>query len=137
MPCQTFREAISARLDGEPLGMPVQELDGHLDGCAACGRWADDAARVTRRARLAPAPPVPDLTATVLAALPRELPGAAVAARARLIGTALRLALLAVAIGQAGLAGAPPMSGTPAVSGTLHMAHEAGAWDPAAAAAVL
>jgi predicted anti-sigma-YlaC factor YlaD len=137
MPCQTFREAISARLDGEPLGMPVQELDGHLDGCSACTRWADDAARVTRRARLAPAPPVPDLTATVLAALPRELPGAAVAARARLVGTALRLALLALAVGQAGLAWPALMSGTAAMSAPVHMAHESGAWNLAVAAAFL
>jgi predicted anti-sigma-YlaC factor YlaD len=137
MPCQTFREAISARLDGEPLGMPVEELDGHLDGCPACSRWADDAAGVTRRARLAPAPPVPDLTATVLAALPRELPGAAVAARARLIGTGLRLALLALAVGQAGLAVPALMSGTAAMSAPVHMAHESGAWNLAVAAAFL
>jgi predicted anti-sigma-YlaC factor YlaD len=137
MPCQTFREAISARLDGEPLGMPVEELDGHLDRCPACTRWADDAARVTRRARVAPAPPVPDLTATVLAALPRELPGAGIAARARLIGTALRLALLAVAVGQAGLAWPALMSGTAAMSAPVHMAHESGAWNLAVAAAFL
>src|SRR3954447_2506420 len=103
MQCQIFREAISARLDGEPLGMPVHSLDEHLADCSACLAWADDAALVTRRARLAPAPPVPDLTATVLAALPGELPGVGAAARARLVGTALRLALLAVGVGQAGL----------------------------------
>lgn len=138
MPCQTFREAISARLDGEPLGMPVRELDGHLDGCPACTRWADDAARVTRRARLAPAPPMPDdLTATVLAALPRELPGVGVAARARLVGSALRLALLAVAVGQTGLAWPALMSGTAAMSAPVHMAHESGAWNLAVAAAFL
>src|SRR4051794_11813321 len=100
MQCQNFREAISARLDGEPLGMPVRALDEHLDGCVDCVTWADEAALVTRRARLAPAPPVPDLTATVLAALPKELPGVAAAARSRLVGTALRLALVAVAVGQ-------------------------------------
>ena len=95
MSCASFREAISARLDGEALGMPAADLDGHLDACAACTEWAARAGLVTRRARLAAAPAVPDLTATVLAALPRELPGVAAAARSRLVDTGLRLALVA------------------------------------------
>src|SRR3954470_12709382 len=137
MQCQKFREAISARLDGEPLGMPVHSLDEHLLDCGDCASWADDAALVTRRARLAPAPPVPDLTATVLAALPRELPGAAAAARSRVIGTALRLALVAVGVGQAGLAWPALMSGAASMSAPVHMAHETGAWNLAVAAAFL
>jgi len=137
MPCPEFREAASARLDGEPLGMPARALDQHLATCAACSAWSEDAARVTRRARLAPAPPVPDLTAAVLAALPRELPGAAVAARSRLAGTALRLALVAVAVAQAGLAWPALASGTAAMSAPVHMAHETGAWNLAVAAAFL
>src|SRR3954469_8018401 len=95
MSSSPFREAISARLDGEPLGLPAAELDGHLEGCPECRTWSADASRVTRRARLAPAPAVPDLTATVLAALPRELPGVAAAARSRVVDTALRLPPLA------------------------------------------
>jgi predicted anti-sigma-YlaC factor YlaD len=137
MPCLTFREAISARLDGEPLGMSSRELDDHLGACAACAAWAQDAARVTRRARVAPAPPVPDLTAAVLAALPRELPGAAAAARARLADTALRLALMAVGVAQAGLAWPVLASGAGAMSAPVHMAHETGAWNLAVAAAFL
>jgi predicted anti-sigma-YlaC factor YlaD len=137
MPCLSFREAISARLDGEPLGMSSRELDDHLGACAACGAWAQDAARVTRRARVAPAPPVPDLTAAVLAALPRELPGAAAAARARLADTALRLALMAVGVAQAGLAWPVLASGAGAMSAPVHMAHETGAWNLAVAAAFL
>ena len=74
--------------------------------------WADAAPLVTRRARLAPAPAVPDLTIAVLEALPRELPGAAAAARARVVTTALRLALLAVGVAQAGLAWPALASGT-------------------------
>jgi predicted anti-sigma-YlaC factor YlaD len=135
MSCASFTEAISARLDGEPLGMPARELDDHLAGCPSCAAWADDAALVTRRARLAPAPPVPDLTATVLSALPRELPGAAAAARARLIGTGLRLALLAVGVAQAGLAWPALAFGTGSMSAPVHMAHETGAWNLAVAAA--
>ncbi|SOC46628.1 Predicted anti-sigma-YlaC factor YlaD, contains Zn-finger domain [Blastococcus aggregatus] len=137
MPCHTFREAISARLDGEPLGMPARALDDHLGSCAACATWSDRAERATRRARLAPAPPVPDLTGAVLAALPRELPGAAAAARARLVDTALRFALLAVGVAQAGIAWPVLVTGAGAMSAPAHMAHETGAWNLAVAAALL
>jgi predicted anti-sigma-YlaC factor YlaD len=137
MSCPTFREAISARLDGEPLGMSTRALEEHLAGCPDCAGWAADAAQVTRRARLAAAPRVPDLTATVLAALPRELPGAAAAARARLVGTALRLALLAIGVAQAGLAWPALTSGIAAMSAPVHMAHETGAWNLGVAAAFL
>ncbi|MDK3258159.1 zf-HC2 domain-containing protein [Blastococcus capsensis] len=137
MSCLTFREALSARLDGEPLGMPACELDEHLAACPGCAAWAGAAERVTRRARLAPAPPVPDLTATVLAALPRELPGAHAAARARLVDTALRLVLLAVGVAQAALAWPVLVSGAGAMSAPVHMARESGAWNLAVAAAFL
>jgi predicted anti-sigma-YlaC factor YlaD len=80
---------------------------------------------------------VPDLTAAVLAALPRELPGAGAAARARLVGTALRLALLAIAVAQAGLAWPALTSGAAAMSAPIHMAHETGAWNLGVAAAFL
>jgi predicted anti-sigma-YlaC factor YlaD len=92
---------------------------------------------VTRRARLAPAPDVPDLTATVLGALPRELPGAAAAARSRLTDSALRLALLAVGIAQATMAWPVLTSGAGAMSAPVHMAHETGAWNLAVGAAFL
>lgn len=137
MPCHTFREAVSARLDGEPLGMPDRALDEHLAGCPACAGWAERAAVVTRRVRLAPAAPVPDLTGAVLSALPRELPGAAAAARARLVTTALRLALLAVGVAQAGLAWPVLVTGPGSMSAPVHVAHETGAWNLGIAAAFL
>ncbi|MDP9795918.1 putative anti-sigma-YlaC factor YlaD [Catenuloplanes nepalensis] len=49
--CETFRDAISARLDGEETG-PDGALDRHLDGCAECRAYAEDAALVTRMAGL-------------------------------------------------------------------------------------
>src|SRR3954469_10700769 len=97
--------------------MSATDLDGHLDGCAECAGWAAQAGRVTRRARLGAAPDVPDLTATVLAAPPRGLPGVAAAARSRLVGTGLRLALLVVGAAQAGLAWPALASGDPPVGG--------------------
>jgi predicted anti-sigma-YlaC factor YlaD len=135
--CSSVREAVSARLDGEPLGMAEDALDQHLAGCAACAGWADAAAAVTRRARLAAAPEVPDLTAAVLTALPRELPGVGAAARSRLADAAVRLALLAVAVAQAGLAWPALASGAAAMSAPVHVAHETGAWNLAVAAAFL
>jgi predicted anti-sigma-YlaC factor YlaD len=137
MQCPRFREAISARLDGEPLGMPARELDEHLAGCPGCAAWADDAARLTRRARLAPSPAIPDLTAAVLAALPRELPGTAAAARGRLADTTLRVALVVVAVAQAALSWPALLSGAGAMSAPVHMAHESGAWNLAVAAGLV
>jgi predicted anti-sigma-YlaC factor YlaD len=137
MQCTPYREALSARLDGEPADLRPGELDDHLAGCATCASWARQAESVTRRARLAAAPDVPDLTATVLAALPRELPGTAAAARARLTASALRLALLAVGVAQAGSAWPALSSGVAAMSAPVHMAHESGAWNLAVAAALV
>jgi predicted anti-sigma-YlaC factor YlaD len=137
MSCAPFREAISARLDGEPLGLLPAELDRHLEDCSDCRTWSAEASRVTRRARLAAAPAVPDLTATVLAALPRELPGVAAAARSRVVDTALRLGLLAVGVAQAGLAWPELAFGQAAMSAPVHMAHETGAWSLGVAAAFL
>ncbi|SFD72067.1 Predicted anti-sigma-YlaC factor YlaD, contains Zn-finger domain [Klenkia taihuensis] len=137
MHCERFREAASARMDGEGSPVPEAALDAHLDGCAACAAWAATAAAVTRRARLAPAPAVPDLTATVLAALPDRLPGAAAAARSRLVTTALRLALLAVGVAQIGLATPSLLDGAGAMSAPVHMAHETGAWNLGLAVAFL
>jgi predicted anti-sigma-YlaC factor YlaD len=135
MQCTPYREALSARLDGESPGLPAAELDAHLDACPGCASWVRQAELVTRRARLAAAPAVPDLTATVLAALPRELPGAAAAARARLATAALRLALLAVGVAQAAYAWPSLVGGTGAMSAPAHMAHETGAWNLGIAAA--
>jgi predicted anti-sigma-YlaC factor YlaD len=137
MQCTPYREAVSARLDGESPGLPAGELDAHLDACPACAAWAHRAELVTRRARLASAPAVPDLTARVLAALPRELPGTAAAARARLATAALRLALLAAGVAQAALAWPSLVAGTGAMSAPVHMAHESGVWNLGIAAAFL
>jgi predicted anti-sigma-YlaC factor YlaD len=137
MQCTPYREALSARLDGEPAGLPPGELDDHLAGCPTCTTWVRQAELVTRRARLGAAPAVPDLTATVLAALPRELPGTAAAARARVTAAALRLALLALGVAQAGFAWPALASGVAAMSAPVHMAHETGAWSLGLAAAFL
>jgi predicted anti-sigma-YlaC factor YlaD len=124
--CASFREAVSAGLDGEPLGMPQERLDAHLAGCPACRSWADAAAEVTRRARLAPATAVPDVTAAVLARLPEG--GRAVGRRGRVTGMALRAALLLVGVGQLAV-GWPALTGAMDMSGSVHVSHETGAWN--------
>lgn len=74
MMCDVVREALSARLDGEPTELTTRAVDGHLRGCADCREWADQAEALHRRLRLAPAPTVPDLTEGVLAAVAAEGP---------------------------------------------------------------
>ena len=69
MDCTLYREAVSARLDGETTGLASAALDEHLAICPACRVWADAAQRVTRRARVGLADPVPDLTDTIMASL--------------------------------------------------------------------
>jgi predicted anti-sigma-YlaC factor YlaD len=152
MQCQSFREAVSARLDGEPLGLDADALDRHLDSCAACAAWEERAADVTRRVRVTPAPEVPDLTAAVLAALPAQRRPAATGDRAAgtaglVAGWGLRALLGLVGFLQALLAWPVVADGTMAMTGMqstgmqsigmVHIEHETGAWNIAVAVAFL
>lgn len=135
MSCEPFRAALSARLDGEPPGLDPALLDRHLAGCAPCRRWQEAAAEVTRRARLAPAPQVPDVTAAVLAALP----GRDRSARRGWLDAGLRLALLAVGAGQLAVA-LPALAGGTAMAAMAapqHLTHETAAWNLGLAACFL
>ncbi|SOJ56240.1 hypothetical protein MSIMFB_03713 [Mycobacterium simulans] len=44
MHCEVAREALSARLDGEREPVPAARVDEHLNECAACRNWFDQAA---------------------------------------------------------------------------------------------
>ncbi len=120
---------MSATLDGESPGVPQRWVDEHLDGCAACRGWAEAAAEVTRRARLVPAPPVPDVTAAVLSRLPAPTP---VRGRRHWVDAVLRTALLAVGAGQLAVSLPAFSSAAP-----VHLAHETGAWNLGLAACFL
>jgi len=72
MNCMHIREAISARLDGEPLGVDPDALDAHLASCAECRAFAASAGELHGVMRLAPAPEIPDLTPGILAAIGAE-----------------------------------------------------------------
>jgi predicted anti-sigma-YlaC factor YlaD len=133
MICEQFREAVSARLDGEDPGLPTAMLDAHLDACAACTAWATAAADVTRETRLAPAGVVPDRTGAILAAAADRglLGGDAAVGELRWRWVLAALALMQLAVAVPGLllgddAGAP-----------THIAHELGSWDVALAVGFL
>jgi predicted anti-sigma-YlaC factor YlaD len=136
--CDSYRNALSARLDGEPFGLPEAELDAHVAGCRPCRDWLEAAAEVTRRARLVPATAVPDVTAAVLGRLPAR-PGTR-----RLVRWAdrvLRGALLGVGVGQL-VVGLPALVGehppaTDPMSAPVHLAHETAAWNVGLAACFL
>jgi predicted anti-sigma-YlaC factor YlaD len=74
MDCDIARTAVSARLDGEDLGVDPVDLVGHLERCTACRAFARDADAMHREVRLARAPSVPDLTAPILASIGSESP---------------------------------------------------------------
>lgn len=65
--CDTARELLSARLDGEATNEERRRLSFHLDGCAACRTHADALDALSRRLRVRPAEDVPDLVASVTA----------------------------------------------------------------------
>jgi len=72
MDCDIARTAVSARLDGEDLGVDPVDLAGHLERCTTCRAFARDADSMHREVRLARAPSVPDLTAPILASIGSE-----------------------------------------------------------------
>jgi predicted anti-sigma-YlaC factor YlaD len=129
MSCEQFREAASARLDGEAPDVPDMLLDAHLAGCVGCAGWYAAARRVTRLARIAPAEAVPDLSEAVLAAVGpvrRRLAPGELLVRGGLGLLALAQLLLAW----------PALLGQDAMAHSLHSAHELGAWNAALGIAV-
>jgi predicted anti-sigma-YlaC factor YlaD len=133
--CTPFRDALSARLDGEPSAMRAEDVDRHLAGCTACRAWAADAATVTRGARVTAAEPVPDRTASILAAAgrlrprrtqPQLLPSA----------TTWRVALVALAAAHLALA-LPGLLDAASAGAAAHRASELAAFDAALGAGFL
>jgi predicted anti-sigma-YlaC factor YlaD len=126
--CGAMRVALSARMDGEPLGLSAAALDDHLRTCPSCQSWAADAERLTRAVRVSAAN-VPDLSTRILADV--EVP----ARRARRPVTLLRIFLFLVGVLQFALT----MPGLFGESVGMHMgehaAHESAAWNAALGAA--
>ena len=132
--CETVREVISARLDGEDGGLPGTQVDAHLAGCAACRAYADQVTDATRRARLWPAGPgaPADVTARVAVAVATPtnafgLPGGPWPLE--------RLLLLVLGVAQLVLS-VPPLLGSDLAAG-LHVSREIGVTDVAFAVGLL
>ena len=134
---------LSAQLDGEddPAERPL--VEEHLAGCAGCREWLDRAAAVNRLTRTGVATPPPDLTATILAALPTEPPRRGVrrlVAFRRPLYVALALVgavQLILGLDQigGGVTGVHLHAGSAATPG--HLWHESAAWNVAIGAGYL
>ncbi|MFD2419185.1 zf-HC2 domain-containing protein [Amycolatopsis pigmentata] len=134
MDCATAREAISATLDDEEPGVEVAALDSHLQECPGCTAWRDEAAAVTRLARLGSASEAPDVRADVFAGLPA-------AARRRPVDWP-RWALVFSAISQFSIVVSQlflpqPMTAGMTVAPTSHLEHETVAFNFAVGVALL
>ena len=123
MRCDQSRDLLSARLDGEATDDEVAVLERHLASCPSCSAFASDLATVDRLTRLTPAEPVPDLTASILAAHapnPRR--------------EAARWSLVVVATAQLLLALPSLLVST---GSTVHTTRELGSWSVALAVGLL
>lgn len=122
MDCERWRDALSARLDGEPLGVDEALLEAHLSSCPACCDHAAALETLHRSLRLRTADQVPDLTDSILT-------GAAADRRRLRIDTApgswitlmLRWVLVGIAALEIGLA-------SPDLLGRWHTGSELGTW---------
>jgi predicted anti-sigma-YlaC factor YlaD len=121
MRCSRFREAVSARLDGEDPGVPAGRVDAHLATCPECRDWAVAAGSLPA---LAEAPversaPDPGVLAALLAEA-RPGRGALVSVRE------WRIALAVIAAVQLVTAWPGVLTGGHA---SAHIAHELTSWD--------
>lgn len=137
MPCDPFREAISARLDGEAAGVDDDVVDQHLRTCGACTVWSDELTTLHRMARVREAERVPDLTAAILASCPSPVtvPERRRSRLAEPVSTA-RWALFVVALTQLALAGPALLLGEDG-GASVHVARELGSFDVAVAVGLL
>lgn len=93
MQCDDVRDALSARLDGEPTGLDDPTLHAHLAGCPSCRSFDERLADVHRRIRVRPAEVVPDLSTAIMARVAPATP-ARTFARVSLLVVAIALGLV-------------------------------------------
>lgn len=134
MDCMHLREALSARLDDEDLGVDSSQVDAHLAGCPACAAFAREVGVLHRMTRVRAAEEVPDLSAAIVAALA----GPSATARSPFSErvSVARWALFAVALTQLVLAAPALLLGEDA-GATVHVARELGSFDAALAVGLL
>jgi predicted anti-sigma-YlaC factor YlaD len=126
MRCIRFREAISARIDGEDPGLPTEDIDAHVAQCADCRSWAGAAASPALRALASPDDPVA-IDPALFARLVRPT-AAAKRVRPGLISTVEWRVMLAV-IGLAQVALTWPGGFLDGGHASIHLSHELTAWD--------
>jgi len=135
MRCTRFREAISARLDGEDPGLPLELVEAHLDECADCQAWA--AAVDSLGGAGADRAPVEriSLDPALLATLGARAPRAQSSGGALISTFEWRIALAMIAVTQVVLSwpGAFLHDG----HASMHLAHELTGWDMGLAAGFL
>ena len=136
MTCTQTRIAISALIDGEDPGVPADQAQAHLVGCAACRAWRQSAEEMTRAVRVQSVD-VPDLTERVLAAVAADPEIGSAASRAAAVRgrrQVLRWALAVSAVAQL-ILGLPLLfSG---VGDTVHVSREMASFDVAIAVGYL
>jgi predicted anti-sigma-YlaC factor YlaD len=66
--CEDIRQAVSARLDGEPTGLKRETVDVHLAGCPDCLRFQAGLSTLSRQVGLQMSRPAPDALKEVLTA---------------------------------------------------------------------
>ncbi|MGQ0463998.1 MAG: zf-HC2 domain-containing protein [Sporichthyaceae bacterium] len=119
MGCERWREALSAKADGEALEFDEALVTAHVAGCPDCRSFDAGLARLHRAMRVAPAERVPDLTASILAAAAADRPRFG-------LTLALRWLLVVIAAVEMGLA-------SPDLLGRWHTAGELSTWGMATA----
>lgn len=135
MPCDTFREALSARLDGEASSLDENAVEDHLGSCRACTAWSEELATLHRLVRVREAEQVPDLTSAILGNAPISAPVARRSPLADVVSPA-RWALFVVALTQLVLAAPALLLGEDS-GATVHVARELGSFDVALAIGLL
>jgi predicted anti-sigma-YlaC factor YlaD len=124
MDCENYRLGISARLDGEDVGVDDASLAWHLANCEACRRFESEAIALTRAVRVAATEAPPDLTPTIMAAINEQR----VARAPRFDPQALRIGLITLAVVQMLLAAPMLIFGRDA-GAPIHIAREIGSFD--------
>ena len=124
MECENFRLGISARLDGEDMGIDDAGLAWHLAHCEGCRAFESEAIGLGRAVRVAATEVAPDLTPTIMAAINEERVGRT----SRFDPQALRIGLITLAVVQMVLA-APVLLFGREVGAPVHLAREIGSFD--------
>jgi len=96
--CAPWREALSARIDGELSSADAGGLDDHLAGCESCRGFAADVEATNRAVRIGPAATVGDRTDAILAAFDERVERGGPSHRRRPLRRVGAVALVAAAL---------------------------------------